>query len=789
MASKCKDNVWQATREISLERQVRRAARLVRRRSRHDELCAAVGGKRVLITGASCGVGRDAALAVAAAGAETILVARRAERLAELAEEIMRAGGVAHVHACDLSDREQASELARTLITTYGGVDVLVNNAGRSIRRSVRQSADRLHDYERTMTLNYFGMLWLTVPIVDHMRRRGGCHVVNVSTIGTQVQHQARFSAYLASKTALDGFTRVASTETRADGVRWTTVHLPLVRTEMIAPTSSYQSVPAMTQAQGAEMVLDAIRYRTPKVSHPVGTFAEVLNAVAPGVLDRAMAMPLKPTPPAPLPRVAIIGSGVAGLAMAMRLQAAGTADFTVYEKADRVGGTWRENHYPGLACDIPAHYYRFKDEANPDWSRMFSPGPEIQAYIERVAERRGLLDHITFNTEVVSAEFAEGGWDLQLSNGEVDRCDVLVCATGVLHHPRLPEIDGLETFAGPMFHSARWDHGVDLAGKRVGVIGSGSTGVQILTALASSDVAAVSLFQRTPHWVATIPNPRLPVGFKAALRHVPGASSSLYRLNRKAFDVLAMATTTDGWQRRLATAQVERSLAAVADPVLREQLRPSDIPGCKRLIFSPGFYEAIQSERAALVTQGIAKVVPDGIVTDDGTLHELDVLVCATGFQAQNYMRPMKLTGRDGVTLEEAWSAGPRAHLTTTIPGFPNLFMLLGPNSPVGNSSFVAIAETQADYVLRWLDRMRTRNIAEVEPRQDATDRFYAEVTEAFPETVWATGCDSWYLGEGGQPLLWPWPIATFRDRLSRLDLADFVERSRDVATDPAPA
>ncbi|ORA36173.1 monooxygenase [Mycobacterium branderi] len=487
------------------------------------------------------------------------------------------------------------------------------------------------------------------------------------------------------------------------------------------------------------------------------------------------------PTTPDPLPSVAIVGAGISGIAMALALQDAGAANFTILEKADRIGGTWRENTYPGLTCDVPSHYYTYRELPNPDWSHLFSPAEEISAYLQRVVQERRLTPHIRFGAEVVDGEFKDSRWHLRTASGETHTADVLVCATGVLHHPKIPAIAGLDDFAGPCFHSARWDHDVPVAGARIGVIGTGSTGVQITAALAET-AGFITLFQRTPHWVATVPNPAIPRVVKALLRHVPFTDAALYESIRHAFDEFAKATTENGWQRRAMAWLSRSSLATVGDRQLRAALTPDYQPGCKRLIFSPSFYRAVQRDNVHVATEKIDHVRPDGVQTSDGQVHQLDVLVLATGFDAHAYMRPMRLTGRDGITMDDAWANGPHAYLTTAVPGLPNMFLMLGPHSPVGNSSLVPVAETQARYVVSWLRRMRDRNLAEVEVSAEATDAFLREVDDALPDTLWATGCDSWYLGPDGKPVLWPWPMARFNRDLAEVRPADFYERTARI-------
>ena len=477
----------------------------------------------------------------------------------------------------------------------------------------------------------------------------------------------------------------------------------------------------------------------------------------------------------APL-RVAIVGAGMSGLCMLHTLRAAGHEDVVVYEKASELGGTWRENRYPGLTCDVPSRFYSYSFAPNPGWSRAFAPGREIQAYFLRTAERLGLRPHLRLGAEVTDANWQDGRWQLRTVAGEEDVADVLVTATGVLHHPKLPAIPGLDTFAGTAVHSARWDPSLDLSGKRVGVVGTGSTGVQITAALAGR-VGHFTLFQRTAQWVLPVPNRRYLRSTRWVFRRVPALSGLAHRGYQALLEaILGVAVVRPGWQRTAVSALARANLRVmVRDRDLRRRLTPDYAPLCKRLVMSAGFYPALQRDRAELVTEAIARVEPRGVVTADGRLHELDVLILATGFDAHAYLRPMRVTGEDGVTLEQAWAAGPRAYRTVALPGFPNLFTLMGPHSPVGNQSLIAVAEAQAGYVLRWIERLE-RQGGHASPRADATDAYNAALREAAPRTIWASGCTSWYLDADGVPEVWPWTPARHRAMLREPEPGDFV-------------
>lgn len=473
-------------------------------------------------------------------------------------------------------------------------------------------------------------------------------------------------------------------------------------------------------------------------------------------------------------PSVVIVGAGMSGLCAAITLQRAGIDDVTLYEKAHDVGGTWRENTYPGLTCDVPSRLYQFTFATNPDWSRYFSPGHEIQAYFADVAKRYGIFERIRFGVEVVGARFDGQRWLVETSRGEKRRVDFVISAAGVLHHPKYPDIAGLDDFSGSAFHSARWDHGVELRNRRIAVVGTGSTGVQLVCGLAGK-AAKVSLFQRTAQWVLPLPNPRYPRLTHTSHRVFRALDRMAYRGYQAAFDYFAGGLVQDDWRRRFVGAACRANLRTVRDPALRRALTPHYTPMCKRLVISGGFYRAMQRDDVELVTDDIDHVENHGIVTGDGVLHEVDVIVLATGFDAHAYMRPMQVTGRNGLSLDDAWRDGPHAFETVAMPGFPNFFMLLGPHSPVGNVPLTSVAESQAEHIVRWIRRWQRGEFDTIEPTAEASDAYNAEVAAAMPNTVWTAGCDSWYLGKNGLPGVWPFTPARHRAMLAKPNIDNY--------------
>lgn len=474
--------------------------------------------------------------------------------------------------------------------------------------------------------------------------------------------------------------------------------------------------------------------------------------------------------------RIAVIGAGAAGVMALIKLREAGYEDIVAFEKASDLGGTWRDNRYPGLTCDVPSMGYRYSFAPNPDWSRICAPGPEILEYVRSVAERFDVAKLIRYDSEITRAVWREGRWALETAAGPQGEFDAVITATGPLHHPAWPDIEGLGDFAGPCFHTARWDDSVSLKGKRVGVIGTGSTATQI-TAAVVGEVARFSLFQRTPQWILPAPNPEYTPEERARFRADPALVDAEYdRLTQQQGYGFANAVIGE---KPEALAELEaaclRNLQTVRDPELRRKLTPDYRVGCKRLIVSEGFYEAIQQPNAELVTEPIERIEPGGVRTRDGRLHELDILVLATGFHAHQFFRPMQVIGRDGVDLETAWGRRNEAYMCVTAPDFPNWFMLGGPNSPIGNYSWLVTAENQLGYALKLIDRLAAGNAREIRPRREAMKRFNEAVLAKMPDTVWASGCKSWYQDAQGNVASWPWSYDRFVHDMSEPVLEDF--------------
>jgi cation diffusion facilitator CzcD-associated flavoprotein CzcO len=474
---------------------------------------------------------------------------------------------------------------------------------------------------------------------------------------------------------------------------------------------------------------------------------------------------------------IAIAGAGFSGLGIAMKLQHAGVEDFVILERADDLGGTWRDNTYPGCACDIPSVLYSWTDEQNPRWSQAFAGQQEIWDYMRGVVARHDLTPHIRFNHEVREMRWDDGArrWEIDTSRGRIT-ANVAISAVGGLADPAIPAIPGLERFRGNAFHSARWDHDHDLTGREVAVIGTGASAIQLVPEIQPL-VKRLHLFQRTPPWVLPRANPEIPAGWRRQferhprlLRAVRQAAFSLF----ESFHVMFTHPRLMALSERRARAHIARQ---VRDARLREKLTPNYRLGCKRILGSNDWYPAICADNVELVTEGIREITPDGIIDRSGTEHVVDTIVFGTGFQVSDPPISHRVTGPDGKTLAQSWQGSPKAYLGLAVAGFPNFFMLLGPNTGLGHNSVLLMVEAQIDYVIKALAHRRAYGLARIEPRPEAQAKFIAEIDEGTRGSVWtAGGCVSWYLDRTGRnSTLWPGSVRAYQRRLARFDPGDY--------------
>jgi cation diffusion facilitator CzcD-associated flavoprotein CzcO/acetyl esterase/lipase len=475
---------------------------------------------------------------------------------------------------------------------------------------------------------------------------------------------------------------------------------------------------------------------------------------------------------------VLIVGGGFGGVGMAIMLKRAGIDDFLILERGDGVGGVWRDNTYPGAACDVPSHVYSFSFEPNPDWSRSFASQDEIHAYLRRCAQKYGLATHLRCHAEVGEASFDEaaGLWRVRLRDGAELSARILITATGQLSNPAMPRIEGLDSFRGPAFHSSCWDHSVDLSGKRVAVIGTGASATQFVPAIAPK-AGRLTVFQRSPGW--TIPRPDKP--YRAWQKSLFRAAPWIMRLYRgmiyTQYESRALAFTRAKWMLKVAAGMPFRRMLArqVPDPALRARLTPNYPIGCKRILLSSEYLATFGRPNVELVTEGIARVTPDGIETADGTVHEADVIVYGTGFAATRFLAPMRIAGRGGIELNTAWADGAASYLGMSVPGFPNFFMLYGPNTNLGHNSIIYMLESQFAHVLRCLRALRQTGAAQLEVEAAPYRAFNAAIQARLTQSAWA-GCRSWYLDEQGRNTVnWPGFSLTYRWLAKRSSLSAY--------------
>ena len=457
---------------------------------------------------------------------------------------------------------------------------------------------------------------------------------------------------------------------------------------------------------------------------------------------------------------VAIIGSGFSGLGMAIRLKQRGNDDFVILERDDDVGGTWNANTYPGCACDIPSHLYSFSFAPNPDWSQTYSPQPEIRDYLHRVADDFGVRPHLRLRTTVTGAEWdaAEGRWTVETDRGELS-ARVLISAMGPLTEPKVPDLPGLDQFEGETWHSARWNHDYGIEGKRVASIGTGASAIQYVPQI-QPQVEQLHVFQRTPPWIAPHRNRRITRLERALYRAFPPAQ----RINRGTIYALREALVV-GFAKRPQVMKVIERVARlhreqqVKDPELLRKVTPDYAMGCKRILPSNHWYPTLQQPNVELVTGGVREVRRNSVVGEDGVEREVDAIVFGTGFQVTEMPAADLIAGTDGRPLSEVWAGSPRSHRGATIPGFPNLFLLLGPNTGLGHNSVVYMAEAQAGYVMSALGQMGASDLETVEVRPEAQESWNDAIQGRMGGTVWLEGgCQSWYLDANGRNGVW-WP------------------------------
>jgi cation diffusion facilitator CzcD-associated flavoprotein CzcO len=481
-------------------------------------------------------------------------------------------------------------------------------------------------------------------------------------------------------------------------------------------------------------------------------------------------------------PAIVIIGSGFAGLGMAIRLKQAGYHGFVILEKDDGIGGTWRDNTYPGCACDVPSHMYSFSFELNPGWSRMFAPRQEIWEYMRRCARKYGITAHIRFGCPVEGMEWNDtaGRWRITTAAGEVYTARVVVSGIGALHVPSIPEIPGADEFAGVAFHSAQWDASCALSGQRVAVVGTGASAIQFIPEIAKY-AAQVHVFQRTPPWIHPRPDVEIPPAARAAFAAAPPVMRAfrdgIYWLLELRAAGFAVHPALMAPLQRMAEHHIARQ---VGDPELRAKLTPDYTIGCKRILLSSDYYPALARPNVGLVTDPIARITRSGLTCRDGSAYEADVIIYGTGFKTAEVFAELSVAGRDGVKLQDVWRGGVEAYHGVTVAGFPNLFLLLGPNTGLGHNSVIFMIESQVQHVMSCLRLLARQNGKAIEVKASALRRFNDGIQRRLGRAVWSEGgCTSWYLdADGVNRALWPGFSFEYWARTRRARPADYLIR-----------
>jgi cation diffusion facilitator CzcD-associated flavoprotein CzcO len=474
--------------------------------------------------------------------------------------------------------------------------------------------------------------------------------------------------------------------------------------------------------------------------------------------------------------RIVVLGAGIGGLGMAARLKMAGHNDFIILEKADRVGGTWRDNVYPGAACDVQSHLYWYSFDEQPDWTRLYPGQPEIHRNIERMVARHELRPHIRFNAEVVDAAWDEGAahWVIRTAAGRTMTADIFIAAQGQLNRPTYRGIKGIDSFHGPWFHSARWNHDVQLGGKRVASVGNGCSAVQFIPELVK-DVAHLTVFQRSANYIV----PRLDRQYTDEERAMylrdiekrAASRTSFYDEHETWIGAMRQGTEKAAEFTAVARAHLE---AQIGNPELRAKLWPDYPIGCKRIIISDDYYPALTRLNVALITDPIEQVEAKGIRTRDGTLHELDAIVYATGFETLSFLGTLSIEGRGGLLLSEVWQDGPEAYLGMAVAGFPNLFLLYGPNTNLGHNSIIAMLECQFDYVLQAVAALDGARALEL--KADVMRSYNEQVQQSLKGSSWDGGCNSWYKNKNGKITNnWTGTVEDYKARTARLELGEY--------------
>ena len=482
---------------------------------------------------------------------------------------------------------------------------------------------------------------------------------------------------------------------------------------------------------------------------------------------------------------IIITGTGFSGICVGIQLKKAGVHNFKIVEKANEVGGTWRDNSYPGAACDVKSNLYSFSFEPNPNWSRQFSMQPEILAYVKHCIKKYDLEDHIIFNWELKSSKYIDETATWQITNQRKEKltANVLIVGNGPLHIPSLPEIDGIENFKGAVFHSSKWNHKYDLTGKSVCVIGTGASSIQFVPEI-QPQVRNLYLMQRTAPWILPKPDGAFTPTQNSLFERIP----LIQKINRDFIYYLNEAQMLgfvyEDRILKLGEMIGKRHIKKyIKDEKLQKTLTPNYRLGCKRVLISNNYYPALAQPNVDVITDGISKFTKDSVITNDGKERKIDAIICGTGFHVADSFQFFDVTGKNGIQMKDAFTNGPEAYFGTTINNFPNLFMMLGPNTGLGHNSMIYMIESQTNYIVDCIQKMLKQNIKSVEVKSDVQDKFNAEIQKKLVGTIWQSGCKSWYITEEGKNhTVWPGFTLEFRNRTKTINLSDYVLEKESV-------
>lgn len=480
-------------------------------------------------------------------------------------------------------------------------------------------------------------------------------------------------------------------------------------------------------------------------------------------------------------PRIAILGAGVSGICMAIKLKEAGFSNLVIYEKADRVGGTWRENTYPGVSCDVPSHLYSFSFAQKSDWPKLYSGGADIQAYLEDVSEKSDIIRLCQFHTEITGATYQNDEWIVSLTDAsghnKEEKFDYIISGLGGLHSPAYPNVPGIEDFKGASFHTAKWDHNVDLTGKNVAIIGNAASAVQAVPEI-DDKVASLTIFQRTPNWMMDRDNKEYSGRALKLMRLLPIIPLlKRLRIFLWAEFVLHPAFRENSFMQKLARMRAEAFLRQeVKDPELLSKLIPDYSVGCKRVLFVDSYLQSLQKDHVQLVNRAVKAVTKNGIIDADDKSRNFDVIIYATGFNPFNILSSMEVKGPSGTTLSECWQENIRSHKTVAVSGFPNFFMLLGPNSALGHNSVILMIEAQVNYIVKCLKKMRKNGWTSLDPKPASQEKFNSFIQGQLKGTVWQGSCSSWYKDSDGQNFtIWPMSATRYMLNMRKPDFSEY--------------